>query len=35
VVIVPLFFEAVEARGVVRFDADGKVAAMAIRSAAP
>ena len=35
VVIVPLFFEAGEARGVVRFGADGKVAAMAIRPAAP
>jgi hypothetical protein len=28
---VPLYFEAGEARGVVRFDADGKVAGLAIR----
>jgi hypothetical protein len=35
VVIVPLFFEAGEARGMVRFGADGKIAGMAIRPAAP
>jgi hypothetical protein len=35
VVVVPLFFEAGEARGVVRFGADGQVAAMAIRPAVP
>jgi hypothetical protein len=33
VIIVPLFFEAGEARGIVRFGADGRVAAMAIRPA--
>jgi hypothetical protein len=35
VVIVPLFFEAGEARGMVRFGADGRIAGMAIRPAAP
>ena len=35
VVIVPLFFEAGEARGVVRFGADEKVAGLAIRPAVP
>ncbi len=34
VIVVPLFFEAGEARGMVRFGADGKVAGMAIRPAA-
>jgi hypothetical protein len=33
VIIVPLFFAAGEARGIVRFGADGRVAAMAIRPA--
>jgi hypothetical protein len=32
---VPLRFEAGEARGVVRFDADGRVAGLAIRPASP
>ncbi len=35
VVIVPLFFEAGEARGMVRFGADGRIAGMAIRPAVP
>ncbi len=35
VVIVPLIFEAGEARGMVRFGADGRIAGMAIRPAAP
>ncbi len=33
VVIVPLFFEAGEARGIVRFGAGGQVAGVAIRAA--
>jgi hypothetical protein len=32
---VPLRFEAGEARGVVRFDADGRIAGLAIRPASP
>jgi len=35
VVIVPLFFEAGEARGMVRFGADGRIAGLAIRPAVP
>jgi len=35
VVIVPLLFEAGEARGMVRFGADGRIAGMAIRPAVP
>jgi hypothetical protein len=35
VVIVPLFFEAGEARGMVRFGPDGRIAGMAIRPAGP